>query len=154
MMENIFAYSAHWKIFFTIAFGLPLLCCNNREESSEESILSDAKGDFYYVMPKEEIDKLLERSRSLERGDSYDKIVKVLGPPTYERNMADKGPARADGRNFKAGKNLKYYFKKFRKNLVNELHDSYLEVLLDDNDKLISVVYVPEGYPKKTEKIK
>lgn len=63
---------------------------------------------------------------------SVEEVIKVLGKPDYNRSIKGKkldSPYR--------GRCLSYYLKKWKKDLVNEIKDSYVFIVFDENDKMV-----------------
>jgi len=78
--------------------------------------------------------KLVEKAGALIRGDSFQTVIGALGKPTFDLPLVRK----EDGR--KIGRSLKYYAVVWETGLVNELHDELVDVALDENDRVRSVL--------------
>jgi hypothetical protein len=76
---------------------------------------------------------LVERAVVLKLGDSYQSVTNKLGIPTYDQELA-----RKDGRVI--GRSLKYYLVRWETGLVNELHDELVDVFVDEQGRVRSVL--------------
>jgi hypothetical protein len=76
---------------------------------------------------------LVAKAATLKPGDSYQTVVNLLGLPKSDQRLMRKESNRIIGRS------LKYYAVIWESGLVNELHDEYVDVLLDETDHLKSV---------------
>ena len=76
---------------------------------------------------------LVEKAATLKPGDSYQTVVNLLGTTKFDRRLMRKENNRVIGRS------LKYYAVIWQSGSVNELHDEYVDVLLDDMDHVKSV---------------
>jgi hypothetical protein len=78
--------------------------------------------------------KLVEKAAALRRGNSYQTVIAALGKATFDLPLVRK----EDGR--KIGRSLKYYAVVWETGLVNELLDELVDVALDENDRVRSVL--------------
>jgi len=78
---------------------------------------------------------LVENALTLKPSDSYESVTNKLGMPTYDQHLATKqnNPRRVIGRS------LKYYAVIWKTGLVSEGADQYVDVFLDENDRVRSV---------------
>ena len=76
---------------------------------------------------------LVEKAASLKAGDSYQTVTNKLGIPTHDQRFARKESSRVIGRS------LKYYAVVWESGLVNEIHDEFVDVSLDERDRVRSV---------------
>ena len=78
--------------------------------------------------------KLVEKAVGLRVGDSPQTVIGALGKPTFDAPLVRK----EDGR--KIGRSLKYYAVRWEPGLVNELLDELVDIALDENDRVRSVL--------------
>jgi len=76
---------------------------------------------------------LMDKAATLKHGDSYQTVVKLLGAPKSDTGLVRKEDNRVIGRS------LKYYAVIWELGSVNELHDQYVDVFLDETDRVKSV---------------
>lgn len=77
-----------------------------------------------------DISNFQSKLKQVSIGDSYEKVILILGHPTYAENWARKESPEIMGRI--AG----YYFKKDNPNLSNAKKDIYLSLSFDKHWKL------------------
>jgi hypothetical protein len=131
------------NVFFAVAVFCILISCNTENVDHESLTMnaSNKNSDFYIDTPRDKIEEMVNKVESLNVGDSYDKIINILGPPTYDKKMYGKkasSPLRHRA--------LYYYIRKYDKDLVNERYDVYLRLDLDNSNQLIRVNYFPKDY--------
>jgi hypothetical protein len=78
--------------------------------------------------------KLVEKALTLKVGDSFETVTNTLGAPTFDQKLVRKE------RNEVIGRSLKYYAVVWERGLVNELHDELVDVMLDETDRVRSVL--------------
>jgi hypothetical protein len=98
--------------------------------------------NYYFQMDAAKQAKLKSALQQIKIGDDYQKIVAALGKPDYDQTLTTK-----DGR-FVA-RVLKYYVKRWEKDLVNEQKDQRVRLELDVNDHLERVVSNVDGIPNR-----
>ncbi len=76
---------------------------------------------------------LVEKAVAIKPGDSRDSVIAKLGKPTRDERVAPKQSSRVTGRH------LSYYAVIQEQDLVNELMDEYVEVVLDERNRVRSV---------------
>lgn len=106
-----------------------------KDENLESSKEKRNTQSFFYEMKKKDIEKLKEGVKNLSIGDDYNKIIKILGEPTFYYPI--------QGKKYNApitGYQMSYYTKIFKKNLVNEIHDRYVLIILDKNHNLKKII--------------
>jgi|SRR5579862_3922313 len=78
--------------------------------------------------------KLVERTLALKVGDSYDSVTNALGVPTIDQTLMKKETNRIVGRS------LTYYAVIWERGSVNELNDEFVDVSLDERNRVSSVL--------------
>ena len=78
---------------------------------------------------------LVEKATAIKLGDSYQSVTNHLGAPTFDQRLATKqnNPMRV------IGHSLKYYAVIWETGLVSEGYDEFVDVFLDERDRVRSV---------------
>ncbi len=76
---------------------------------------------------------LVEKAVAIKPGDSRESVIAKLGKPTRDQSVAPKQGTRVTRRY------LSYYAVIQERDLVNELMDEYVEVVLDERNRVRSV---------------
>jgi hypothetical protein len=91
----------------------------------------------YFVLGNDRRDALISSARRLKVGDSRERVVQLLGPPTYDQHMASKErPPRVRFRK------LSWYLTIWEQGLVNEAKDEYVAVQFDEDTNLVRSIDV------------
>ncbi|HVM63016.1 MAG TPA: hypothetical protein VMV72_19310 [Verrucomicrobiae bacterium] len=96
--------------------------------------------NYYFEMDAARQAKLRAAVQGLTIGDDDQKIVAALGKPDYDQKLVKK-----DGQF--VVRVLKYYVKRWEKDLVNENKDRRVRLELDANDHLIRIESNVDGIP-------
>jgi len=99
---------------------------------------------FFCEMTKSELTEFARKVGTLETGDTYERIVQVLGKPTLDRENWTKG---SKGRFI--SRNLLYYTRKRTERGVNLKHDRYVAMKLDQRGILYEWFSTQEGIPTR-----
>lgn len=120
---------------------MALLSCTSRIESPNVQGNSNTPGndDNFIEMTKEERSNFLSKVRSIDVGDSYSRVIEILGKPTYDQNLAAK-----DNR-FRI-RVLKYYIRKVERNVVNEKYDEVVWFEIDKDSQVVSISSNIQGF--------
>lgn len=94
--------------------------------------------NYYFEMDAASQAKFRSALQEIKIGDSYQKIVAALGKPDYDQTLTTK-----DGKF--VTRVLKYYFKRWEKDLVNEERDRRVRLELDASDHLAQIVSNVDG---------
>lgn len=121
------------KIILLVMWCISLAFALDMDKKSMESKEYD-NNNFYYIMSQGEFNRFKNNVDSLSKGDSYEKIIKLLGKPYSDNHVRGK---RFDSPLI--SRDLFYYIKQYEKDIVNEHHDSYVVIVLDRNDKLVRI---------------
>lgn len=76
---------------------------------------------------------LTEKAATVKAGDSYESVIRKLGKPTHDEKLARKESDRVIGRA------LRYDAVIQEQDLVNDLMDEFVEVFLDERNRVRSV---------------
>lgn len=87
----------------------------------------------YFSMSNIEKRKLLENVNNIKTGDTYESVISILGKPTYNQIAMRKENTE------KIGRHLSYYAVKWEKDLVNEIHDQFVLISLDNTDRVENI---------------
>jgi hypothetical protein len=77
--------------------------------------------------------RLFEGAATIKEGDAYSTVVAKLGKPTHDDRLMSK-----QGNRFVC-RSLTYYAVRWTASGVNEIHDEYVDVCLDEKDSVKSV---------------
>lgn len=80
---------------------------------------------------------LFEKAKALKVGDHYAQVIGQLGKPTSDDRLVSKQGNKLVCRA------LTYYAVRWEIRTVNELHDEYVEICLDENDRVKLVQFKP-----------
>ena len=118
-------------VFLLSAVGLECLCSS---EIKKESVVleKDNTNKYYYEMSEIEIDNLMKQLKKLKKGMSIDEVLEIMGNPNYNRVLMKK-----EDRIYR-GQILKYYIKKWEKDIVNLKKDKMIKIYFDNNKKMIN----------------
>jgi hypothetical protein len=88
---------------------------------------------YPYEMSPDEKERFLGSVKALNPGDSYDKVLRLLGPPDDDWEIRGKppGPLRGTG--------ITYYMKKTKQHIVNEKQDEEVNVIFDKDRQLVEL---------------
>lgn len=117
------------SMLFIIVFCSIISCeANMNRKVAKANGHHPKNNDFFYMMSQEEYNAFKTGIKNLSKGDSYDKIIRRLGKPysdEYVRGKRFDSPILS--------RYLFYYIKQYKENLVNERHDRYVIIVLDNN---------------------
>ena len=113
--------------------AIVLECLCSSEVKKESVVLEkDNANKYYYEMSKIEIDNLMNQLKKLKKGMSFDEVIEIMGNPNYNRVLMKK-----EDRIYR-GQILKYYIKKWEKDIVNLKKDKSIKIYFDHNKKMIN----------------
>jgi hypothetical protein len=114
-------------------FLLTLLIAATVGASAEGQTTSPKHPSFQLDVQAKRV--LVEKATAIKPGDSYQSVTNRLGAPTFDQRLATKhnNPMRVIGRS------LKYYLVIWEAGLVSEGHDEFVDVFLDEHDRVRSV---------------
>jgi len=101
--------------------------------AADVHVLRPVHRPFFTLNPTDR-EKLLEKAKTLQVGDSADRVLQVLGKPTLDQISASKTIPPAP-----SSRSLTYCITIYEKDLVNELHDEYVNVDLGSQDRVREV---------------
>jgi len=100
---------------------------------------------FFYEMTKEEVTEFARKVSALKMGDTYERIVRVLGRPSADREVWTKGPKQQF-----AWRQLVYHTRKYEEGLVSLKFDRYVKMILDRRGILVEIHSKQQGIPSRT----
>ena len=109
---------------------------------------STESNKFYFKRSENEIKTFLKKLTLVSNGDKYDKVVKILGKPTYDKKLYGKesyAPLKA--------RVLYYYMRIKDKGLVNELKDYYFRLEFN-KDNILKEITSNQKYIKESKHLK
>ena len=120
-------------ILVSLLSAIVLECLCSSEVKKESVVLEkDNANKYYYEMSKIEIDNLMNQLKKLKKGMSFDEVIEIMGNPNYNRVLMKK-----EDRIYR-GQILKYYIKKWEKDIVNLKKDKSIKIYFDHNKKMIN----------------
>jgi len=120
-----------WILLYGIL--MPQISYSDYKELMEKVRNTNPQWKYYYVMPEERQEIFFKNLEKIEMGDSYEKVVKLLGEPY----------AYLQESHWLFGNvmyyTLKYYIKKIRKSTPDPFNDLPVGFSFNRNNKLFSI---------------
>jgi hypothetical protein len=91
------------------------------------------KRGYPYQMSSEKRARFLGLLKVLKPSESFDNVVRLLGPPDHECEIRGKPPGPLKG------VSLTYYLKKCDRVLTNEIRDEHIDIVFDRSKRLVIV---------------
>lgn len=122
-----------WRFLFTQFIAVTLFMAGFNACNANGTAMKNQGQQFYIDIGKTAETKLLRKVRSLKTGTSVEEVKAIVGEPTEDQMLiGKKGEFRA--------RELRYYIRKLDTG-VNEIHDRYVNLYFDKNNKLMSIGY-------------
>jgi hypothetical protein len=121
-------------IFYLLSIVLFIINCQIAfgNSSAGSSMKQNDHEKYFFEMSETQQKIFFNKLKLLKHGDSIKTIKDTLGEPNYDQKLiGKKGEFIA--------RELIYYIKMWKKNLVNEKYDKSVRLILNSEDKLIKI---------------
>ena len=130
-------------MFLFLLINIGCIMETNSKKHEKSAAASD-NSKVYYEMPVNDMMRFRNLVNQIKLGDSSEQVISILGHPTYDQLIAGKeadAPIR--------GRSLKYYVRRYEKNIVNEKEDKLVSIIIDNSNRVVKVMSNCEGIPNR-----